>query len=103
MNMPYDALAEVSDDALLLLYAGGDTEAARLLSSRLAPLCLRVAYRLLGDRAEAEDVTQEAMLRLWKIASDWRSGEAKVSTWIYRVVTNLCTDQLRKRRMIGLD
>ena len=46
------------------------------------------------------------MLRLWKIAPDWRRGEAQVSTWLYRVVTNLCTD-LRRARMrrpgVGLD
>jgi RNA polymerase sigma factor (sigma-70 family) len=59
-----------------------------------------------GDRAEAEDVAQEAMLRLWRIAPEWRSGEAKVSTWLYRVVTNLCTDRLRgkkRRRAVGLE
>jgi RNA polymerase sigma-70 factor (ECF subfamily) len=58
---------------------------------------LGYAARLLSDRAEAEDVTQEAMLRLWKIAPDWRSGEAQVSTWLYRVVTNLVTDRQRAR------
>lgn len=36
-------------------------------------------------------------MRLWKIAPDWRTGEAKVTTWLYRVVANLCTDRLRRR------
>ena len=36
------------------------------------------------------------MIRLWKVAPDWRAGEAKVTTWLYRVVANLCTDRLRK-------
>ncbi len=101
--MPYDALSEVSDDVLLVLYANGDAEAARLLTQRLAPRVLRVAQRMLADRAEAEDVTQEAMLRLWRIAPDWRQGEAMVATWLYRVATNLCTDRLRRKRPIGLD
>ncbi len=56
-----------------------------------------------GDRAEAEDVTQEAMLRLWKMAPDWRQGEAKVSTWLFRVASNLCTDRLRKSRVVPTD
>jgi hypothetical protein len=40
---------------------------------------------------------------LWEIAADWRQGEAQVSTWLYRVVANLCTDRLRKRRGVSLD
>ena len=59
--------------------------------------------RMLKDRAEAEDVAQEALLRLWRAAPGWRAGEAKVSTWMYRVVANLCTDVLRKRRHVPLD
>ena len=75
----------------------GDPDAARLLAQRLLPRMLGVATRLLTDRAEAEDVAQEAMIRLWRVAPDWRAGEARVSTWLYRVVTNLCTDRRRAR------
>lgn len=96
--MPRDTWAEVSDDALLVLYANGDRDASRYLTQRLAPRILGYAMRLLADRAEAEDVTQETMLRLWRLASDWRPGEAQVSTWAYRVVTNLCTDLRRARQ-----
>ena len=98
MDMAFDALSDVSDEALLVLYANGDAVGARLLTSRLVPRILGYAGRLLGDRAEAEDVAQEAMLRLWRVAPDWRQGEAKVSTWLYRVTTNLCTDRLRSRQ-----
>ncbi len=101
--MPFDAQSEVSDDALLLAFASGDRDAARALTMRLTPMVLGYAARLLGDRAEADDVAQEAMLRLWRIAPDWRQGEAKVTTWLYRVVSNLCTDRLRKRRGVALD
>ncbi len=105
MQMPLDAQADVPDDALLVAYANGDQRAARDLTARLSPRILGYAYRLLGgDRAEAEDVTQEAMMRLWKIAPDWRQGEAKVSTWLYRVASNLCTDRLRRSgRAVALD
>lgn len=88
----------MEDAALLAAYAGGDRGAAALLTSRLLPRVFAQAMRMLQDRAEAEDVAQEAMLRLWKQAPDWRAGEAKVSTWMYRVTANLCTDRLRKRR-----
>ncbi|MFD1911518.1 RNA polymerase sigma factor [Halodurantibacterium flavum] len=103
MNMPYDALTEATDEALLVLYANGDPVAARELARRLVPRCLGFAARMLGDGAEAEDVAQEAMLRLWRIAPDWRPGEAQVATWLYRVVANLCTDRLRRRRPVDLD
>lgn len=81
----------------MVAYGNGDQTAAALLTRRLTPRVLAYASRLLGDATEAEDVAQEAMLRLWRIAPDWRQGEAKVSTWLYRVVTNLCTDRLRVR------
>ncbi|MGF1501911.1 MAG: RNA polymerase sigma factor [Paracoccaceae bacterium] len=89
---------EDPDAQLLARFAEGDQAAARALTERLLPGTLRQAWRLLGDEAEAEDVAQEAMLRLWRQAGDWRSGEAKVSTWLYRVTYNLCIDRIRKRR-----
>ena len=103
MTMPLDAETEVGDDALLVLYANGDERAARALTLRLTPRVFAQAFRMLGDRAEAEDVAQEALMRLWKIAPEWRQGEAKVTTWLYRVTANLCTDRLRKRRSVGID
>ena len=98
MDMPRDTLDPLSDDALLVLYANGDRDAARSLTDRLAPRVLAYAYRVLGDRAEAEDIAQEAMLRLWRFAPEWRPGEAQVTTWLYRVATNLATDRLRQRQ-----
>ena len=89
----------VEDEVLLQAYARGDRKAAQILAHRLTPKLLGHAYRILGDQAEAEDVAQEAMLRLWKIAPKWEAGRAQVSTWLYRVVANLCTDRLRKRRV----
>lgn len=96
--MPRDDLALLSDEALLVLYANGDPTAARALTQRLAPRVFAYGMRVLGDRAEAEDVTQEALLRLWRIAPEWRQGEAQVTTWLYRVATNLATDRLRGRK-----
>jgi RNA polymerase sigma-70 factor (ECF subfamily) len=93
----------VTDDALLARYAQGDARAARLLMERLAPRVLRLARRLLQDEAEAEDVTQEAMLRLWRIAPKWQAGGAQPSTWLHRVAVNLATDRLRRRRSVALD
>ena len=96
--MALDITSEASDEALLVLYGNGDRAAAQILTLRLTPLALRVARRMLGDWAEAEDVAQEAMLRMWRVAAEWRSGEAQLSSWLYRVTLNLCTDRQRKAR-----
>jgi len=96
--MARDTLADLANEALVILYANGDPDAARLLAHRMLPRIVGYAARLLADWAEAEDVAQEAMLRLWRVAPGWRQGEALVLTWVYRVVTNLCTDRLRARK-----
>lgn len=94
--------ARQDDATLLALYARGDAGAARVLAARHLPRLMSFAGRMLrGDRAEAEDVAQEAMLRLWRVAPDWRAGEAQVSTWLYRVAANLCTDRLRRHGRRG--
>ena len=94
---------DAPDAALLLAYAQGDMDAARVLTARVLPRILAQATRMLSDQAEAEDVSQDALMRLWKIAPDWRQDEAQVTTWLYRVTANLCTDRLRKRRNVPLD
>lgn len=95
--MALDALSS-TDEVLLAAYAAGDAAAARELARRFLPRILGYARRMLQDPAEAEDVAQEAMLRLWRMAPGWRPGEAQVSTWLWRVAANLVTDRLRRRR-----
>ena len=91
--------AEADQDARRLArFAAGDQAAARELTAALLPNVMRQAWRILGDESEAEDVAQEAMLKLWRQAAAWREGEAKVSTWLYRVTHNLCIDRIRRRR-----
>jgi RNA polymerase sigma-70 factor (ECF subfamily) len=97
-NAGADTLGADNDALLLARFAVGDQGAARILTDRLLPGVMRQAWRILGDEAEAEDVAQDAMLRLWRQAGDWRAGEARISTWLYRVTHNLCIDRIRKRR-----
>lgn len=96
-----------SDEELVARYAAGDRVAARLLTMRLVPRLLGYARRMLGgDQAEAEDVVQETLLRLWKAAPGWKPGEMLVRAWIYRVAGNLCTDRLRsqsRRRLMPIE
>jgi hypothetical protein len=91
-----DALAALDDTALMVLFARGDAEAARLLTARLLPRALRHAARVLGDAAEAEDVAQEAMMRLWRAAPDWRATDR-------RSLRPGCTGWWRTSRWTGCD
>ena len=73
-----------------------------MLVSRFGPMVYGFAFRMLNNAAEAEDVSQEVMIRLWQIAPKWDADRAKVSTWLYRVAHNQCIDRLRKsKRMSG--
>jgi RNA polymerase sigma-70 factor (ECF subfamily) len=93
---------EPSDDALMARLAAGDAEALRLLSRRYLARIVALASRTLADPAEAEDVAQEAFLRLWRFAPRWRPDEARVGTWLHRVALNLCLDRrARKREELG--
>lgn len=97
MNTAETELGALDDGALMILFANGDPMAARLLSERLLPRAFRHASRVLGNASDAEDVAQDAMLRLWRAAAQWRTdGAAKPSTWLHKVVANLCVDRLRR-------
>ena len=90
------------DNVLLVAFAKGDRSAAQQLTERLMPKIYSHAYYRLGNIADAEDVTQEAFLKLWKIAPNWKYEKAKVSTWLYRVVYNLCKDRYRRATLENL-
>lgn len=98
------ALSERDPDAALLARVGeADPAAVRTLVSRKLPRLLALATRMLGDRMEAEDVAQDAFVRIWKQAPHWKEGEARFDTWLHRVALNLCYDRLRARREEPVD
>src|SRR3989441_12413015 len=86
----------MSERALMRRVAAGDgqafTEMVNLYSARL----LTLAWRLLGNRADAEDAVQRALMRCYTSAKTYRPDWA-VSTWLYRITTNVCVDELRRR------
>jgi RNA polymerase sigma-70 factor (ECF subfamily) len=86
-----------NDDQLIARVQGGDPRAYRELVDRHVRGVHAFVYRMLGSRAEAEEVCQESFLRLWKHADTFVS-RAKPSTWLYRVAHNLAIDRLRRRR-----
>ena len=89
----------VDDDDELLARAGrGDQAAIRRLVDSKTPRVLALAARMLSNMDEAEDVAQEAFVRIWQVAPRWRPAEARFDTWLHRVTLNLCYDRLRRRR-----
>ena len=72
----------------------GEQYAFRRLVEQHQHFVFAVSFRLLGNRADAEDVVQETFVRLWKHLSRYRP-EVKLSTWLYKIATNLCLDHLR--------
>lgn len=91
------------DEELVIRAGRGEAAAARDLVALKLPRVVRLAYRMLGDPAAAEDVAQEAMLRAWKQAPSWTPGRAKFDTWLHRVALNLCYDRLRRKREVLTD
>jgi RNA polymerase sigma-70 factor (ECF subfamily) len=91
-----------SDEALMARVAKGDQAAFRLLARRHLPAMAGLARRVLGNAAEAEDVAQEAMLRVWTHAPRWQPLAA-FRTWLTRVVVNLCLDRKRRAPMLELE
>ena len=91
-----------SDEALMARVARGDEPAYRTLTRRHLPAMLGLARRILGNAADAEDVAQEAMLRVWTHAPRWQPLAA-FRTWLTRVVVNLCLDRKRRAQWVALE
>ncbi len=91
-----------SDEALMARVARGDEPAYRQLARRHLPVAVALARRILGNAADAEDVAQDAMLRVWIHAPRWQPL-ALFRTWFRRVVVNLCLDRKRRAPWVDLD
>ncbi|MEH6527638.1 MAG: RNA polymerase sigma factor [Sneathiella sp.] len=96
-------LNEIKKDAALMrAVAAGDQKACREVADTYLSISYRLAVRILGDTSLAEDMAQEAFMKLWKQAPDWQA-KAQIRTWLHRVTHNLCVDQLRKQKRFSDD
>jgi len=95
--MPLDQHDDLNDAQLVARSLAQDHEAFGLLIDRHATAIVNLAYRMVGNRAEAEDLAQEAFLAAFKALPAFRS-DAKFSTWLYRIASNKCMDWLRVKR-----
>ncbi|MFC1694146.1 RNA polymerase sigma factor [Candidatus Latescibacterota bacterium] len=86
-----------TEDTLILRFSSGDEEAFTALAIKWRNHILNFAYQFLGDEDMVQDVLQEVLLRLYLSLKKFR-GEAKFSTFLFRIITNCCIDTLRKER-----
>lgn len=92
---------EHSDSDLLELIHDGDKSAFTELVNRHAGRFYRIAFRFLNNRDNAEDIVQDAFLKLWNNTAKWKRGyDAKFTTWFSRIVINLCLDFRKKNSRI---
>lgn len=94
--------ASGDESDLVARSAGGDASAFRTLTDRHLPTVTAIARRMLRDNAEAEDVAQEAFLRLWRAGTSLEIGASGVRPWLRRVVSNLCIDRVRGRQKLSV-
>jgi RNA polymerase sigma-70 factor (ECF subfamily) len=91
-----------SDEELMFRIARGDEPAFRVLAGRHLPRALGLARRVMGNDADAEEIVQEALLRVWINAARWRPSAA-FRTWLYRIVVNLCLNRKRRAPFAALE
>jgi RNA polymerase sigma-70 factor (ECF subfamily) len=75
----------------------GDADAFEQLLSAQENRIYAISLRMCGSHEEAQDCTQEAMIRIWRALSTFK-GQSSFSTWVYRVTMNTCLDELRRRK-----
>lgn len=86
------------DEELMRLVAGGDSDALAQLFRRYSGAVYSLGYRMLNDREGAEELLNEAFVRVWRQAPSFDSRRGKFSTWLMSVARNLGIDELRSRR-----
>lgn len=85
-----------TDDALMARVAGGDADAFDRLAARHMRRAVALAQRLTGNPSDADEIAQDAFLRVWQHAARWDGARAAFTTWLYRIVVNLAIDRGRR-------
>jgi RNA polymerase sigma factor (sigma-70 family) len=92
-----------SDEGLLAGVAAGDRDAAVAFVRRYQRRMYGLALTIVGEPALAEDLAQEAFVRVWRHAANYDSRRGSVATWVLTITRNLCIDALRLRRADPVD
>ncbi len=97
MQMRQATMADDSDLALVVRTKAGNTEAFSELVRRHDRVVYNLSYRFMRDAALAEDMTQEAFLKAYRLLNGFR-GDCSFSTWLYRVTCSVCLTELNRRK-----
>lgn len=93
-----------SDESLMVAVKEGSHQAFSILVRRHTPRFFQMAYRLCGRVQEAEDMVQEAFLKIWKNPMVWKDDKgAKFTTWFYRILFNQNIDRARSKKPVAVD
>lgn len=92
---------DTDERALMTRVGAGDAQSFERLVTRHTPMVHRVAWRMLGDAVEAEDVVQDVFVKLWVNARDWTAAGGGLGGWLRRIATNACLDRLRRPRFVS--
>ncbi len=95
-------MEEPSDEELMARIAEADRRAFEALVARHAERAFGLVFRIMRNHADADEIVQEALLRVWVNAPRWRP-QAAFRTWLYRVLVNLCLDRRRHAPFAALD
>jgi RNA polymerase sigma-70 factor (ECF subfamily) len=92
------AEADQQDRELVRRVAGGDQQAVAILYQRYATPAFSLALRVVGDRESAEEIVQEAFLRVWRHAESFDPQRGRFASWLLSIIHNLAVNELRRRR-----
>lgn len=94
----------LTDEELMVRVVAGDQAAFRVLVERHRGAVMRLAYGVVREAAEAEDIVQDAFERVWRAAGSWRAGpEARFYPWLARITLNRAIDRQRRPKGVALD
>ena len=88
----------ISDEELMILIGRGDKAAYEEITNRHLSGFYKLAYGVVINKQDAEEVIQNSFLKLWQTSPNWKTGKAKFTTWFYRIVKNEAIDLVRKRK-----
>jgi RNA polymerase sigma factor (sigma-70 family) len=98
---PTPVAGETDERALMARVGAGDAAAFERIVERHMPMLHALAWRMLGDAGEAEDVVQESLVKLWVNAGGWQPSGGGLGAWLRRIATNACVDRLRRPRPLS--